>query len=315
MEDSVIAGFDDHAAADAAVKQLSATGFDMKSLSVVGKGYHTEEKVVGFYNTGDRIEFWGKRGAMWGGLWGLFFGGLFQAIPVLDHVVFLVSREDQGEPALACSPRPTRPNLREAVARVLWLARLRMVTVPRDPAMRSYGVGGFALAGAAISVVALLAGLAIPTCPAIASPTVQTFGPGKVNCQPLIGTQMDCLLAAGRIAPDNRNVAAFGLDLLPPGDQALFRKWCLAAGDDCSVTVTGRRASPQSTRLSTVTSMHWTRPSAPLDEAAARAVEKTSSTDTAGPANRVQAQRALYRRAKFNHAACPGRNDASMETA
>lgn len=89
MEDSVIAGFDDHAAADAAVKQLSAAGFDLKSLSVVGKGYHTEEKVVGFYNTGDRVKFWGKRGAMWGGLWGLFFGGLFLAIPVIGHVVFL----------------------------------------------------------------------------------------------------------------------------------------------------------------------------------------------------------------------------------
>ena len=49
----------------------------MKNLSVVGKGYHTDEKVVGFYNTGDRIKFWGTRGAFWGGFWGLFFGGLF----------------------------------------------------------------------------------------------------------------------------------------------------------------------------------------------------------------------------------------------
>jgi len=46
----------------------------MKHLSVVGQGYHTDEKVVGFYNTGDRIKLWGKRGAFWGGLWGLLFG-------------------------------------------------------------------------------------------------------------------------------------------------------------------------------------------------------------------------------------------------
>src|SRR5208282_1789505 len=29
------------------------------------------------------------RGAFWGGLWGMFFGGLFLAIPVVGHVVVL----------------------------------------------------------------------------------------------------------------------------------------------------------------------------------------------------------------------------------
>jgi hypothetical protein len=61
----------------------------MKHLSVVGKGYHTEEKVVGFYNVCDRVKFWGTRGAFWGGLWGLFFGGLFLTIPVVGHIVVL----------------------------------------------------------------------------------------------------------------------------------------------------------------------------------------------------------------------------------
>ena len=61
----------------------------MKHLSVVGKGYHSEEKVVGFYSAGDRIKFWGTRGAFWGGFWGLFFGGLFMTIPVVGHVVVL----------------------------------------------------------------------------------------------------------------------------------------------------------------------------------------------------------------------------------
>lgn len=87
--DTVIAIFPDHQAAEAAVKKLNAAGFAMTSLSVVGKGYHTDEKVVGFYNVGDRIKFWGKRGAFWGGLWGLFFGGLFMTIPVVGHVVVL----------------------------------------------------------------------------------------------------------------------------------------------------------------------------------------------------------------------------------
>ncbi len=87
--DSVVAVFTDHQGAEAAVKRLTDAGFAMKQLSVVGKGYHTDEKVVGFYNTGDRIKFWGTRGAFWGGFWGLFFGGLFMTVPLVGHVVIL----------------------------------------------------------------------------------------------------------------------------------------------------------------------------------------------------------------------------------
>lgn len=87
--DTVIAVFAEHPAAEAAVKKLTTAGFAMKNLSVVGKGYHTEEKVVGFYNAGDRVKFWGTRGAFWGGFWGLFLGGLFMTIPVVGHVVVL----------------------------------------------------------------------------------------------------------------------------------------------------------------------------------------------------------------------------------
>src|SRR3984957_14837591 len=87
--DTVIAIFPDHFSAETAIKKLTAAGFEMKNLSVVGKGYHTDEKVVGFYNTGDRVKFWGTRGAFWGGFWGLFLGGLFMTVPVIGHVVVL----------------------------------------------------------------------------------------------------------------------------------------------------------------------------------------------------------------------------------
>jgi hypothetical protein len=89
ITDSVVAVFADHQAADAAVKHLAEAGLPMTQLSVAGKGYHTEEKVVGFYNMADRVKFWGARGAFWGGLWGLFFGGLFMVVPVVGHVVVL----------------------------------------------------------------------------------------------------------------------------------------------------------------------------------------------------------------------------------
>jgi len=42
-ENTVIAVFADHNAAETAVKKLSSAGFEMKNLSVVGKGYHTDE--------------------------------------------------------------------------------------------------------------------------------------------------------------------------------------------------------------------------------------------------------------------------------
>jgi hypothetical protein len=86
---AVVAVFTDHIQAEAAIKTLSEAGIDIKHLSVVGKGYHTDEHVIGFYNMGDRVKFWGKRGAFWGALWGLFFGGVFVVIPVVGHVVVL----------------------------------------------------------------------------------------------------------------------------------------------------------------------------------------------------------------------------------
>jgi hypothetical protein len=89
MTDSVIGVFANHQGAETAIKALTSAGFDMKSLSVVGKGYHTDEKVTGFYNMGDRVKFWGSRGAFWGGFWGLFFGGMFLTLPIVGHVVVL----------------------------------------------------------------------------------------------------------------------------------------------------------------------------------------------------------------------------------
>ena len=57
---AVIAVYDSHSAAEDAVKELQKSGFDMKKLSVVGKDYHTDEQVVGYYNAGDRMKYWGK---------------------------------------------------------------------------------------------------------------------------------------------------------------------------------------------------------------------------------------------------------------
>ena len=75
-----------HVEAEKAVKELQKSGFDMKKLSIVGKDYHTEEDVVGYYNTGDRMKKWGKMGAFWGGFWGILFGSAFFIIPGIGPI-------------------------------------------------------------------------------------------------------------------------------------------------------------------------------------------------------------------------------------
>src|ERR1039457_7508023 len=80
---SVVAIYETHPQAEEAMKELQRSGFDMNKLSIVGKDYHTEEHVVGFYNAGDRMKVWGKQGALWGGFWGLLFGSALFVIPGL----------------------------------------------------------------------------------------------------------------------------------------------------------------------------------------------------------------------------------------
>jgi hypothetical protein len=84
---AVIAVYDNHSTAEEAVKELQKSGFEMKKLSIVGKDYHTDEHVVGYYNAGDRMKYWGKLGAFWGGVWGLLFGAAFFWVPAIGPVL------------------------------------------------------------------------------------------------------------------------------------------------------------------------------------------------------------------------------------
>ncbi|HWR02767.1 MAG TPA: general stress protein [Humidesulfovibrio sp.] len=84
---SAVGVFSNHVDAEGAVKELQQAGCDMKKLSVISKDYHTEENVVGYYNTGDRMATWGKFGLFWGLMWGLLFGSAFFVIPGLGPVI------------------------------------------------------------------------------------------------------------------------------------------------------------------------------------------------------------------------------------
>ena len=81
-----VAIYDDHKSAEEAVRQLQRGGVDMRQLSIIGRDYHSEEHVVGYYNTGDRMKAWGRLGAFWGGLWGILFGAAFFVIPGIGPI-------------------------------------------------------------------------------------------------------------------------------------------------------------------------------------------------------------------------------------
>lgn len=84
---AVVAVYTTHIKAEEAVKELQRGGVDMRSLSIVAKDTHSDEHVVGYYNAGDRMKYWGKTGAFWGGFWGLLFGSAFFAIPGIGPVL------------------------------------------------------------------------------------------------------------------------------------------------------------------------------------------------------------------------------------
>ena len=85
-DDSPVHVFDTHAEAEEAIKSLGRSGFDVKKLSLIGKGYHSEEHPIGFYTVGDRIRSWGGAGAFWGGIWGLLLAPAVFFLPGLGLV-------------------------------------------------------------------------------------------------------------------------------------------------------------------------------------------------------------------------------------
>jgi hypothetical protein len=57
---AAVAVYGTHVEAEEAIKELQRAGIDMRSFSVIGKVTHTDEHVVGYCNTGDRMKYWGS---------------------------------------------------------------------------------------------------------------------------------------------------------------------------------------------------------------------------------------------------------------
>ncbi len=83
---SVVCVFNTHSEAEDAIRGLSHAGIDVKKISLIGKGYHSEENPIGFYTVGDKMKTWGGVGALWGGIWGLLLAPAVFVLPELGLV-------------------------------------------------------------------------------------------------------------------------------------------------------------------------------------------------------------------------------------
>ena len=55
--------------AEEAVRVLQCAGVDARAMSGVAKDTRTDELVAGYREAADRMKYWGKTGAFWGGFW------------------------------------------------------------------------------------------------------------------------------------------------------------------------------------------------------------------------------------------------------
>jgi hypothetical protein len=71
----------DHQQAVQVVEKLKAAGFSTEQISVVGKDHAEDAHIHGYVTTGESMSFWGKQGALWGGLFGVLAGAGFLFVP------------------------------------------------------------------------------------------------------------------------------------------------------------------------------------------------------------------------------------------
>jgi hypothetical protein len=70
-----------------AVQQLERSGIELKDCSVIGRENLTGEFVVGYFSTGERMCYWGKMQAFWGGMWNILEESAFFMIPGIGPVL------------------------------------------------------------------------------------------------------------------------------------------------------------------------------------------------------------------------------------
>jgi hypothetical protein len=91
LSHAVAAVYRSPAETELALEELQFSGFNMKSLSIIGRDYHTDEDILE-----EQTRYWGKMGSFYDEVWGLFgfafilipgVGPLFVAGPLVARVV------------------------------------------------------------------------------------------------------------------------------------------------------------------------------------------------------------------------------------
>ena len=82
-----VAVFHSHEHAVDVVRHLHDIGFDMQSLSIIGKGFYCGNQIVGDNSMGPRMQAWGRLGEFWGTIWGLVAGSSFFRFSDLGSVL------------------------------------------------------------------------------------------------------------------------------------------------------------------------------------------------------------------------------------
>jgi hypothetical protein len=90
--------------ADAATRELARVGIDPGAVSLVAKDYHTEEHAVGCCDVGRGMQLWGRRGAIWGDVWGFLQGSAFFVLPGIGPILAAGPLVTE---VIACLKRPT----------------------------------------------------------------------------------------------------------------------------------------------------------------------------------------------------------------
>lgn len=103
-QQATVAVYTGHDLIKEAIIKLLKAGYNMKSLSIIGRDYRSSKNVAGCYNTGDQMRFWGGLSTFWDGQWdllsgsGLFvfpgFGPLLFAGPFVTSLLAILNKAD-----------------------------------------------------------------------------------------------------------------------------------------------------------------------------------------------------------------------------
>lgn len=84
---SIVAVYEAAVDAVEGVNDLRRAGFDMMKLSLVARESRPEDHIVGYYNTGNGMRYWGRMAAFWDGVGGPVASGAFFLVPGIGPIL------------------------------------------------------------------------------------------------------------------------------------------------------------------------------------------------------------------------------------